>query len=57
MTREQTVVHAADPYTRQLAHFLALIEGDAAEPVCSAEDGLRTLAATRAVLAAAARAA
>ena len=32
----------------------ALIEGDAAEPLCSAEDGLRTLAATRAVLAAAA---
>ena len=54
MTREQTVVHAADAYTRQLAHFRALIEGDAAEPLCSAEDGLRTLAATRAVLAAAA---
>jgi len=54
MTREQTVVHAADPYTRQLSHFRALIEGDTAEPLCSAEDGLRTLAATRAVLAAAA---
>ena len=57
MTREQTVVHASDPYTRQLAHFLDLIEGRESVPLCSAEDGLRTLAATQAVLAASHRAA
>jgi len=55
MTREQTAVHAADPYARQLDHFLDLIAGRAAQSLCSAEDGLRTLAATRAVLAAASR--
>lgn len=54
MTREQSVVHAADPYTRQLDHFHALITGRETEPLCSAEDGLRTLAATRAVQATAA---
>ena len=48
MTLEQTVVHAADPYTRQLAHFGAVIEGREA-PLCDALDGLRTLAATLAV--------
>lgn len=53
MTREQSVVHAADPYARQLEHFHALIEGRVSEPLCSAEDGLRTLAATRAVQSAA----
>lgn len=54
LTREQATVHAADAYERQLAHFVALIDGSAATPVCSALDGLRTLAATQGVLKAAA---
>ncbi|MFP5473264.1 MAG: Gfo/Idh/MocA family protein [Gammaproteobacteria bacterium] len=49
MTRSQTAVHAADPYTRQLEHFVDLIEGRATVPLCSAVDGLRTLAATLAI--------
>lgn len=49
MTRSQTAVHAADPYTRQLDHFVDLIEGRATVPLCSAADGLRTLAATLAL--------
>jgi len=48
MTREQTAVHAADPYERQLQHFAAVIDGSAS-PLCSALDGLRTLQATLAV--------
>lgn len=57
LTREQTAAHTggpgADPYTRQLLHFAAVIRGEAA-PLCSALDGLRTLQATRALLDAAA---
>lgn len=48
MTREQTMVHAADPYTLQLRHFAAVIQGREA-PLCSALDGLRTLQATLAI--------
>ena len=48
MTREQTMVHSADPYTRQLQHFAAVVEGRE-PPLCSAQDGLRTLQATLAV--------
>ncbi len=48
LTQEKTVVHQADPYTRQLQHFRAVIEGQDA-PLCSALDGLRTLQATLAV--------
>ena len=48
LTHEQTRVHKADPYTRQLQHFAAVIAGDEA-PLCSALDGLRTLQATLAV--------
>lgn len=48
ITHEQTFVHKADPYTWQLQHFGALIEGKE-EPLCSALDGLRTLQATLAV--------
>src|SRR5574343_1765471 len=48
LSHEETRVHAADPYTRQLEHFAAVIAGQA-EPLCSAPDGLRTLAATLAV--------
>ena len=53
ITQERTVVHKADPYTWQLQHFGALIEGKE-EPLCSALDGLRTLQATLAVSEAAA---
>jgi predicted dehydrogenase len=48
LTREQTMVHLADPYTLQLEHFAGVIEGREA-PLCSALDGLRTLQATLAV--------
>ncbi len=48
ITEEKTVVHKADPYTWQLQHFKAVIEGREA-PLCSALDGLRTLQATLAV--------
>ncbi len=48
LTQEKTFVHKADPYTRQLQHFKAVIDGSEA-PLCSALDGLRTLQATLAV--------
>lgn len=48
LSHEETRVHLADPYTRQLEHFAAVIAGQA-QPLCSALDGLRTLAATLAV--------
>ena len=54
LTQEQTALHQADPYERQLQHFRALVTGAESTPLCSALEGLRTLAATRAVLAAAA---
>ena len=53
IVREQRTALRADPYTRQLQHFAAVIRGEAA-PLCSALDGLRTLQATRALLDAAA---
>ena len=53
ITQEKTVVHKADPYTGQLQHFAAVIDGKEA-PLCSALDGLRTLQATLAVAQAAA---
>ncbi len=52
ITREQTTALKADPYTRQLQHFAAVISGEEV-PLCSALDGLRTLEATLAVLEAA----
>ncbi|MCP3022923.1 Gfo/Idh/MocA family protein [Cupriavidus basilensis] len=48
LTLEQSAVHKADPYSQQLQHFKAVIEGSEA-PLCSALDGLRTLQATLAV--------
>ena len=48
LTQEKTFVHKADPYTRQLEHFAAVIAGQET-PLCSALDGLRTLQATLAV--------
>jgi len=53
LTQERTALHIGCPYTEQLRHFAALIEGKEA-PVCSALDGLRTLEATLAVTQAAA---
>ena len=53
LTQERTALHIGCPYTEQLRHFAALIEGREA-PVCSALDGFRTLEATLAVTQAAA---
>ena len=53
LTMERTAVHTGSPYSEQMRHFAALIEGREA-PVCSALDGLRTLEATLAVTQAAA---
>ncbi|NDZ18539.1 gfo/Idh/MocA family oxidoreductase [Variovorax sp. WS11] len=53
LTMERTAVHTASPYSEQMRHFAALVEGRE-EPVCSALDGLRTLEATLAVTQAAA---
>ena len=48
LTQSTTPVHHADPYTAQLRHFAAAIQGTDT-PLCSALDGLRTLQATLAV--------
>ena len=48
LTQEKTFVHHIDPYTLQLQHFKAVIDGVEA-PLSSALDGLRTLQATLAV--------
>jgi predicted dehydrogenase len=56
LTLERSTPHTGDPYHEQLRHFAAVIAGEEA-PVCTADDGARTLAATLAVhRAAAARA-
>ena len=48
MTLEKSFVHKQDAYTLQLQHFRAVIEGHE-PPLCSALDGMNTLAATLAV--------
>ena len=48
LSHEESRVHGADPYTRQLVHFAQVTAGQA-QPLCSALDGLRTLQATLAV--------
>lgn len=53
LTVERTAVHTGCPYSEQLRHFAALVEGKE-EPVCSALDGFHTLEATLAVTQAAA---
>jgi len=53
LTMERTAPHTGCPYTEQIRHFAALIEGREA-PVCSAQDGFRTLEAALAVTQAAA---
>jgi predicted dehydrogenase len=46
---EERLVPTADAYRAQLTHFCAMVR-DGSAPLCSGEDGLRTLAATIAVL-------
>jgi predicted dehydrogenase len=53
LTREHVPLHRRDPYAEQLRHLRAVVEGRE-PPLCSAADGLATLAATLAVLQAAA---
>ncbi|WP_433768137.1 Gfo/Idh/MocA family protein [Pseudomonas putida] len=48
ITVERAVPHIGCPYAEQIRHFCAVIDGTE-QPVCSAEDGLRTLEATLAV--------
>jgi len=50
--RREISCDGADAYTRQTAHFCAVIRGEAA-PIVTAEDGARTLAAVNAVFEAA----
>jgi predicted dehydrogenase len=52
IARESIPVARANPYAAQLRHFAAVTRGEA-EPVASAAEGARTLAATLAVTAAA----
>ncbi|WP_244817154.1 Gfo/Idh/MocA family protein [Caballeronia sp. Lep1P3] len=48
LTVERTAPHFGDPYHEQLRHFAAVIDGKEA-PLCSGDDGARTLAVTLAV--------
>ncbi len=48
MALEKSFVHKQDAYTLQLQHFKAVIDGREL-PLCSAQDGVGTLAATLAV--------
>jgi len=48
ITMERSVPHIGCPYAEQMRHFCAVIAGNE-RPVCSAEDGFRTLEATLAV--------
>lgn len=48
LTLERTALHLGNPYTEQLRHFRAVIEGREA-PLCSGIDAMRTLEATLAV--------
>lgn len=52
LTHTRTPVHRADPYVEQMRHLRAVAEGRE-QPVCSGEDGLRTLQVALAVQAAA----
>jgi predicted dehydrogenase len=52
LAKDTLAVTPADPLMRQLAHFCAVIRGDA-EPLVSGRDALRTLAATVGILQAA----
>ena len=52
LTEERTALHVGDPYAEQMRHFRAVIEGDE-DPVCAADDALRSLEVTLAVVEAA----
>jgi predicted dehydrogenase len=52
LTQERTAVHFGDPYGEQMRHFRAVIVGDEV-PVCPADDAMRSLEATLAVVEAA----
>ena len=52
LTEERTALHFGDPYAEQMRHFRAVIEGEE-EPVSSADDAMRSLEATLAVVEAA----
>jgi len=52
LTREQSMVHAQDPYLGQLQHLRAMAEGRE-QPLCTVEDGCRALQAAEAILRAA----
>jgi predicted dehydrogenase len=49
LTMEPIEVEPADPLTRQLAHFCAVVRGEAA-PMVTGRDAARTLAAVWAIL-------
>jgi predicted dehydrogenase len=42
LAQHRTMLHRRDPYAEQLRHLRAVAEGRE-QPVCSGEDGLRTL--------------
>jgi len=48
LTQERTALHTGNPYAEQLRHLRAVAEGHEA-PLCSGQEGLRTLQATLAV--------
>jgi predicted dehydrogenase len=48
LTEERTALHFDDPYSEQMRHFRAVVDGEE-EPVCSAVDAMRSLEATLAV--------
>ena len=50
--RETLVVERKDPLAEQIAHFAAVIRGEA-EPLVSARDGLQNLRVTEAIVEAA----
>lgn len=52
ITQARTALHLGDPFAEQMRQFAAVIEGRE-EPLCSGEDGMRSLEATLAVRAAA----
>lgn len=49
LVREQAMVHAQDPYERQLQHLRGVAEGRET-PLCSVADGCRALQAAEAIL-------
>lgn len=48
LTEERTALHFGDPFADEMRHFRAVIEGEE-PPLCSADEGTRSLEATLAV--------